>query len=112
MKKLLEKISWKTRNINLKFHLLNLYLHDHEGTWGFELFAFTNNFMRSSLLAIEFRLPNKTHIQKFTVDSWDICYLHRPLWNRWETLDDRLTWHGSLNKWQMLQYKTIGKLFN
>jgi hypothetical protein len=38
MKRVLEKVSWKTRRVNLKFYLFNLDLHDHNGSWGFCLF--------------------------------------------------------------------------
>lgn len=34
MKKILEKIAWKTRKWNTRFNLLELFLHDGDEVWG------------------------------------------------------------------------------
>lgn len=107
---LLEKISWKTRRWNFKFQLLNLYLHDGDSTWGFNLASFVVNYHLYSLLSLEFRLPNKTNVNRFVVDHWDFFYLRSLLWNILEDLEERKMWVG-LTKIEKIKYKFISKLF-
>jgi len=110
IQKLLEKISWETRRWNVTFHFLDLYLHDQDGTWGFNLASFKINFHIYCLLSFEFRLPNKTHVKKFVVDHWDFFYLRHFLWNHLEYLEDKKTWVG-LGKIENFQYKLLEKIF-
>lgn len=111
MRKLLEKISWKTRRWNYKFTLLNLHLHDHEGTWGFNLCTFYINFRTYSLLSIEVRLPNLTHVRKFVVDDWDFLYLSRPLYTKYDKLTDRALYGSKLSKGEQIFIKLCNKVF-
>lgn len=111
MKSILEKISWKTRNLNLKFRFLDIYLHDEHESWGFEFFTIQYNFKAYSMLAILFRLPNKTTVQKFIIDDWDVLFLERFLYKRWETLNDRDFWGKSLSFIELIQYKILNTLF-
>ena len=111
MKKFLERISWLTRRWNIQFHLLDIYLHDHDGTWGFNLAEFRVNFKPYSLLRFECRLPNKTHVQKFVIDSWDILYISQFLWKRFDTLSDRAMWTGNLSIREKLEFYILDKIF-
>lgn len=111
MKSLLEKISWKTRNLNFKFRFLDIYLHDENGTWGFEFFTIQYNFKAYSLLAFLCRLPNKTHVQKFVIDDWDFFFLERPLFNIWQKLNERITWGFKLSKIETLKYQLLNLIF-
>ena len=110
IQKYLEKISWLTRRWNIKFQLLNIYVHDHDETWGFNIGSFIIDYHLYSFLSFEFRLPNKTNVKKFVVDHWDFLYLRNFLWNKLEDLEDRKTWVG-LSKTENIQHKFLGKLF-
>lgn len=109
--KLLEKISWKTRKWNLKFHLFNLYLHDHDGSWGFNLLAFNYNFQFYSLLSFEFRLPDKTTVRKFTVNDWDFLWLYNPLWEIYDDLSESKLWGAKLSCWDKFRLSILDNIF-
>jgi hypothetical protein len=111
MKSVLEKISWKTRNLNFKFRFLDVYLHDEHETWGFEFFTIQYNFKVYSLLAFLFRLPNKTHVYKFTIDDWDFLFLERFLYKEWETLDHANLWSRPFTITQKIKYKLLNKIY-
>jgi hypothetical protein len=55
-----------------------------------------------SLLALEFRLPNKTTTQVFTIDDWDILFLSNPLYKKLNDINEDIMWAG--------RYKTLTKL--
>ena len=72
---LLQKIAWRTRRWNIKFNLLDIFLHDGDGCWGFTFFEIVKDFRPYSLLSIEFRLPNGGNVKEFTIDNWDFLFL-------------------------------------
>ena len=109
--RLLEKISWKTRSWNFSFKLLTIYLHDHDETWGFNFFTFHVNFRLYSLLSIEFRLPNKTTVQRFTVDSWDILWIRNYLGKVYDDLSERKLWGSKLGYWDSIKLITLERIF-
>lgn len=112
MKKILQKISWKTRRVNLKIELFNLYLHDNQGTWGFDVLDINLNFRRYSLLRFEFRLPNGANVRRFTVDNWDILFMSRFLWKEYDNLSDHYLWSGSDPEgWDKIKLDILEKLF-
>jgi len=112
MKKLLQKIAWKTRKLNLTVSLLNLYLHDHEGTWGFDLFSIEKDFHSYSLSRFECRFPNGTHVRKFTIDNWDILFVSRFLWKEYDKLSDHYLWaRHDATGWDKFKLNILGKLF-
>jgi hypothetical protein len=110
-RRILEKISWRTRRWNIKFHLLNLYFHDGDESWGFNFFTFCANFKFYSLLSFEFRLPNKTTVKRFTVDDWDFLFLYNPLWNRCDDLSERKLWGSRLTRWEQFQLSVLDTIF-
>jgi len=114
MKKLLEKISWVTRKWNIKFELFTLRLHDGDNAWGFRLFTLTINYVEYSLLALEFRLPNKTNVIEFTIDDWDFLFLRYFLWRRLDTLSEGIMWKGEnelITRWEKMQLIILNKIF-
>jgi len=111
MKKLLEKISWSTRKWNYKFSLLNVNLHDHEGSWGLSICTFSVNFQTYSLFSIEIRLPNRTHVQRLVVDDWDFLFLSRPIYRKYDKLVDAEIYGASLSIWDLIFIQLCKKLF-
>lgn len=113
MKKILQKISWKTTRMNLKFSLLELLLHDHEEGWGINFFCITKDFRDYSLFRYEFRLPNGTHIRKFTVDYWDFMFMSTFLRKEYSDLSDRDLWsfNRKLKGWDRIKFEILSKLF-
>jgi len=110
MRSLLERVSRLTCKWNFKFRLFDLYLHDEFGSWGFEFFTIQYDFKAYSALALLIRLPNKTTVQKFTIDDWDFLFLERPLFKLWERLDDIDTWERDLTKLEKFTLKVLSKI--
>jgi len=81
MKRVLEKVSWKTRRVNLKFYLFNLDLHDHNGSWG------------------------------FCIDEWDILFIRRVLFLAYEDLCEKKIWGNNLSTIDKINLSILEKLF-
>lgn len=112
MKKILQKIAWKTRRLDLTISLFDLYLHDHQGTWGFDILSIGKDFRNYSLLRFECRLPNGADVRRFTVDNWDILFLSRPLWKEYDRLSDHYLWSRyDATGWDKIKLDILGKLF-
>jgi hypothetical protein len=111
MKKILEKIEWKTRKWNARFNLLELFLHDGDEVWGITFFTFIVNYSPYSLFSFEFRLPNKTNIKNFNVTSWDILFLKQFLYQRYEELSDIKLWSKLNYRWEKILYHILSKIF-
>ena len=112
MNKLLEKIAWKTRRWNYTFHLFDMYLHDAQEAWGINFFSIGANMRHWSLFAFEFRLPNKTHVKRFTIDHWDIFFLRNLLWKQYDSLSDRALWNSrSITAWDYFKLEILKRLF-
>lgn len=110
MKNILEKISWKTRRLNLKFSFLNIYLRDKNESCGFNFFMIQYNFKTYSALAFMFRLPNKTTVNRLVVDNWDFLFIERFLYNEWKILNGKIMWVG-LFGFEMFKYKLLNKIY-
>ena len=89
---LLQKIAWRTRRWNIKFNLLDIFLHDGDGCWGFTFFEIVKDFRPYSLLSIEFRLPNGADIKYFNVTNWDFLFLSTPLYDWSSGLEEDILW--------------------
>jgi len=111
MNKLLQKLEWRLHRVNLKFTLLDLYLHDGDGCIGFTFFEFTNDYRPYALLALEFRLPNGAERRITTITNWDFLFLSTPLWKWVRDTDERKLWGSTLTKWELFWLKTLSKLF-
>jgi hypothetical protein len=109
---LLQKISWATRKWNLKFNLLDIYLHDGDECWGFSLCEIVKDHRPYSLLSIEFRLPNGAERTKVRFVNWDILYLSTPLYDWVCDVEEQILWGHKPSKFKMICVKIIVKIFN
>lgn len=113
MKKVLEKISWKTRKWNILIQLCNIYINDNYHGWGVNIIKINYKLRSYSLFELRFRLPNKTSNPNFKVDDLDFLFLRTPLYKRWEKLDDKWTWSKrTFTRWEKKQLNILDKLFN
>jgi hypothetical protein len=108
---LLQKISWNTRKWNLKFNLLEVYLHDGDGCWGFSFCEVIKKYRPYSLLSIEFRLPNGAERTKVQITNWDFLYLSTPLYDWYLDLDESITWGHKPTRVQRIGINIVQKLF-
>jgi len=112
MRGLLEKVSWKTRKLNLQFQLFTVYLHDQNGTWGFRFVTFNRKLRDHSLLGLEFRLPNKTTVKYITVDDWDFFFLGYRFWKIYDNLEDQRMWNPrEMGRIDTLKLNILSKVF-
>ena len=110
MSKILQKIEWRLRRVNLKFKLLDLYLHDGDACIGFSFCEITKDYRAYSFLAFEFRLPNGADRKVTSVSNWDFLFLNTPIWEWISDASEREMWTG-LNKWDSFWYKILSKLY-
>jgi hypothetical protein len=108
---LLQTIAWKTRRWNLQINILDIYLHDSERCWGFNLIQIRNNYVCSCLLAFEFRFPNGADIKRFTIDNFDILFLGAPSRAWMDNLDDARTYGHKSTRAQNILYKFLHFVF-
>lgn len=109
--KLLNKIAWKTRRWNFKIQFLNIYLHDGDGTWGFDILTILKDYHSYSLLSILFRLPNGADVKELVLDDLDFLFLRSFLYNIYDDLDDRKLWGSQLTPFEEFKLNLLGKLF-
>lgn len=106
---LLQKIGWKTRKWNLKFSLLDVYLHDGDECWGFSFCEISSDYRVYSLLAIEFRLPNGAERQEVQWLNWDFLYLAKPVSNWFYDLQENVMWGYKPNWFEKLCLRIFNK---
>lgn len=110
LSRLLQKIQWKVRKWNIKFSLLDIFLHDGNSVFGFSLFEIIYNYTSYSLLTLEFRLPNGADRKVAQLTHWDFLFLSKYCFTVWERLDDRKMWQGDLTKWDEFKLRILNKL--
>jgi hypothetical protein len=108
---LLQKISWTTRKWNLKFNLLEVYLHDGDACWGFSLCEVIKDHRPYSLLAIEFRLPNGAEQTKVRFTNWDILYLSTPVYDWTCNMHENMIWGYVPSRFEIFCLKITDKMF-
>jgi hypothetical protein len=108
---LLQKISWKTRRWNLKFNLLDIYLHDGDHCWGFSFCEVIKDHRPYSLFSFEFRLPNGANVKSFTVDNWDFLFVSTPLFKKVSDLDENIMWGYQPTRFEKILIKIGNKLY-
>lgn len=108
---LLQKIAWKTRKWNLKVTLLDILIHDGDGSWGINLLDFGYNYRSHSLFCIDFRLPNGADIKNLTIDHFDFLYLRQPLWRAYDNLSETKLWSNNLSTFDEIKLVILEKLF-
>ena len=106
---LLQKIGWKTRKWNLKFNLLEVYLHDGDQCWGFSFCEVIKNYRSYSLLAIEFRLPNGAERTKIQWTRWDIFYISTPFYDWILDVQENVTWGHKPTRFEKLCLRIFNK---
>lgn len=111
MNKILQKIEWRLRRVNLKFTLLDLYLHDGDACIGFSFCEIAKDYTVYSLLAFEFRLPNGADRKVLSISNWDFLFLNSLIWKWVSDADEREMWGSKLSKWDSFWYKTLSKLY-
>jgi hypothetical protein len=108
---LLEKISWQTRKWNLKFNLLDVYIHDGDQCWGFSFCEVIKDYVPYSLLAIEFRLPNGAERARVQWTNWDILFLSTPLYDWMSDLEESMLWGYKPTRTQRILFNLANRLF-
>lgn len=111
MNKLLRKVEWNLHRLNLKFTLLDLYLHDGDDCIGFTLCEVNRSFRPYALLSFEFRLPNGAERQVFRVTNWDFLFLSTPIWNWVSNMDEHILWGYKPKMWEGFLFKILSKLY-
>lgn len=106
---LLQKIAWRTRRWNIKFNLLDIFLHDGDHCWGFSFCEVIKDHRPYSLLAIEFRLPNGGNVKRFTIDNWDFFFISTPLYDRVSNLGESILWGHKPTRFEKILIK-IGNI--
>ena len=106
----LQKIGWKTRRWNLKVNILNIYLHDAAGSWGFNLLEVTHKLISRSLLAFQIRLPNGAERKIIQITNWDVLFLGHSCYKQWEKLDEQKMWAGNLSRWDSIKLSILNKI--
>ena len=108
---LLQKISWRTRRWNLKFNILDLYLHDGDQCWGFSFCEVIKDHRPYSLLAFEFRLPNGADRKVLQITNWDFLFISTPLFDKTSDLSENIMWGHKPTGWERFLIKIGNKLF-
>jgi len=108
---LLQKIAWRTRKWNIKFNLLDIFLHDGDGCWGFTFFEIVKDFRPYSLLSIEFRLPNGAERKIFQITNWDLLFIATPLFKWSDNLNESILWGHQPTMFQKIGLNITNKLF-
>lgn len=112
MNKILRKIEMKTIKWNLKFNLLDIYLHDGDHVWGFSFCEVIKNYTTYSLLSFEFRLPNGAERKVFQITNWDLFYISTPFWKWFDDKSENVLWGGPKPTGiQGILYRIADKIF-
>jgi hypothetical protein len=112
MRKILQKIAWKTNRWNYKFSLFNIYLGGDHNKFGVQIVNLSAGWRwEGSLLEITWCFPTVTHRGMLNID---ILFLFE-LWDNWcIDLSDRKLWGSKLNRWESVnlylnsKFKSIG----
>jgi len=108
---LLQKIAWKTRRWNLKINLLDIYLHDGDGCWGFTFFEVVKDFRPYAMLSFECRLPNGGNVKRFTIDNWDFMFLSTPLFDWLSDMEERKLWNSGMSRWESFWFSVLKRFY-
>lgn len=102
MKKILQKISWKTHLWNSKISLFNIYFGSDNHKFGFKLLNIDNGIQwQGSLFEITWRFPTAIREGELSVD---MLFLFQK-WDNWcvDMIDHKL-WGVKLNWWEKLNF--------
>jgi len=110
MRKLLQKIDWKTRKWNITIKFLEITLHDGNACWGFEFLQINRNYTPYALLAFEFRLPNGAERKVFSITNWDFLYLSTYISNWVSDNDESILWGNKPTGYKKVLYNILNKI--
>ena len=108
---LLQKINWKTRRWNIKINLLDIFIHDGDGCWGFTLLEVVKDYNSYALLAFEFRLPNGAERTKIQITNWDFFYSSTPLYDWANDTKENMLWGYKPTVIQKIGIKIVEYIF-
>ena len=98
MRKILQKIAWKTHRWGFKYSTFILYLGAEHNKFGFQIMNIKNGITwEGSLFEITWTFPTATHRGDLTID---VLFLFEK-WDRWCThMDDLELWGTKLTRWE------------
>jgi hypothetical protein len=113
MKKLLQKIEWKTNGWDYKLSILNIHLHSSFVYWGLELMTFEIQSKEYSLIKLLWVLPNKAERNSIRF-SGDFLFLHEYLYEIYDDMRDSQMMNSSIKRSILykLKYNLLRLIFN
>mgnify|MGYP003634473570 CR=1 FL=1 len=112
MRKILQKIAWKTHRWAFKYSSFNLYLGAEHNKFGFQIMNIQSDiFWEGSLFEITWTFPTVTHRGDLRID---ILFLFDK-WDNWcINMNDEELWGYKLSRWERFntnihnKFKSIG----
>lgn len=98
MRKILQKIAWKTHRWTTKVSLLNIYLGANHGKFGIQVLNIDKGvFWEGSLFEVTWVFPTVTHRGELIID----LFFMYDKWNDWcIDMIDRKLWGSELTRWE------------
>ena len=108
MRKILQKIAWKTNNWTTKISLFSIYLGGDNQKFGFQILNIDRGFIWSgSLFEITWHFPTITHAGELTID---ILFLFKKC-NYWcINMYERVLCGSGLSRWERINRYIHDKL--
>ena len=97
----------KNHDWNLQISILDIYLHDGDGCWGFNLLQIRKDYICYCLLALEFNFPDN----KFKLVNLDFLFLGAPLRSWAANLEESMLWDYEPTRLEKICYKLITSIF-
>lgn len=103
MRKILQKIAWKTNRWSTKITLFDIYLGGDHHRFGFRLLNIERGIMKQgSLFEITWSFPTVTHRGELNID----LFFMFDTWDSWcIDMIDRKLWGTKLTKWEKFNLK-------
>ena len=107
IRKMLQKMAWKTHRWGWEISLFNIYLNGQHNKFGFQLLNVKNGIVwEGSLFEITWAFPTVTHAGELVVD---IFFLFEK-WDDWcIDMTERVLWGSELNRWEKINRYIHGK---
>ena len=95
MRKILQRLAWKTHEWDVKINFLTVYLGGNNGKFGIEIIGVDNGiFWKGSLFEFTWSFPTVTHGGLLSIDMLFS-------FNKWN-MSDTILWGGSVSRWGKL----------
>ena len=100
IRKLLQKMAWKTHRWDTKVSLFNIYLGGDNHKFGFQILNIDNGIQwEGSLLEVAWFFPTVTHRGELRLD---VLFLFE-IWDNWcIDMIDRKLWGSKLTRWERI----------